>query len=300
MWITVLSAILAGACFASAGILQQHVASARPPGESMSPRLLADLARQPLWLAGIALAFLSYGFESLALAFGPLSVVQAIMVCELIFSVPLSARLHHAPLDSRSWVATVAVAVGLAVAIVAASPEEGDPAASTAGWLLVVAAAGGLALIALVVHRYLHGVARASLLAVAGAAVMGTQSALLAVTIVNLQQGFIAVITAWHTYLLIIASIVGLLLIQSAFQEGPLAASVPVLDTVEPAVAITIGVALFGETIASGTIRRAVLGIAVVVVLSGIVVLDGSPAVQRLYRREAEDQEEDDGPETVG
>lgn len=286
MWIAALSAMAAGACFAAANILQQHVASSRPESESLSMRLLGDLVRQRMWLAGIALAFLSYGFQSLALAFGPLSLVQAVIVSELVFAIPISARLHHISLGPRSWAGALAVAGGLAVAVAAASPGRGDPSATLWGWLAMVLAVAAVAGVAVVVGRRVSGVARASVFAFAGATVMGTQSALLAITIVNLEGGVVALLSAWQTYLLVAASVVGLLLMQSAFQEGPLAASLPVIDAVEPAVAITIGITLFGETLADGTLRRALAAVGALCVLAGIVLLDTSPAIQRLYRQE--------------
>lgn len=280
------AAIAAGACFASAGILQQRVARTRSKSESMSPRLLLDLLHQRLWLAGIGLAVLSYAFQALALAVGPLSLVQPLIVTELIFALPLSARLHHLGLHAREWLGVAAVAGGLAIAILAAAPSQGDPRATTAGWLVVLAIVGGTAGLALLIGHFVSGTSRASLFALAGGLIMGTQSALFSVTINHLREGFVPLFTAWQTYLLIVASVGGLLLIQSAYQAGPLAASLPVLDGIEPVVAITIGIALFGETLAGGALRHAGAIVAMLIVLVGIVVLDTSPVIKRLHEQE--------------
>lgn len=301
MLIAVLAAVAAGACFAFAGILQQRVASTRPEGESLSPRLLLDLAKQRLWVAGIGLAFLSYGFQGLALAFGPLSLVQPILVTELIFAVPVSAKLHDMSLGWRSWVGVVAVGGGLAVAIVAASPHGGDPLnAELAGWLALVAAASAITAVALVVGRRLTGAMRASLFALAGATVMGSQSALFAITVARLPQGFVPLFTSWQTYLLVVASIGGLMLIQSAYQAGPLASSMPVIDTVEPVVAITIGLVLFNEVVADGFVPRIIAAAGMVVVIGGIVLLDTAPVTQALHEQEQQDEAETTGSEQIG
>ncbi|HET7329079.1 MAG TPA: DMT family transporter [Nocardioidaceae bacterium] len=294
MLIAVVAALAAGACFAFAGILQQRVAATRPEGESLSPRLLRDLVRQRLWVAGISLAFLSYAFQGLALAFGPLSLVQPLIVSELIFALPVAARLHNMKLGWRSWIGAVAVGGGLAVAIVAAAPEEGDPQASLAGWLGLVVAVVVLAGGSVLVGRTREGTVRASLFALAGATVMGSQSALFAATIAHMAQGFVPLFTAWQTYLLVVASIGGLLLIQSAYQAGPLAASLPVVNTVELTVAVTIGVVLFNEGIADGLLRRAIAVAALACVLAGIVLLDTAPVTQRLHSRERQEKEETD------
>lgn len=296
MVIAVIGSVLAGLSFAAAGILQQHAASSRPPSESLSWRLLLNLAKDRTWVAGISLAVLSYGFQSLALAFGPLSVVQVIMVCELVFAVPISARVHHVHVGLRTILAVALVAGGLAAAVLAASPSEGDPSGSGWGWLVVVSAAGALAFVAVMVGRQVAGVARASLFALGAAVIMGTQSALLNLTIVNLQKGPAELFGAWQTYLLIVASIVGLLLIQSAYQEGPLAASLPVFDATEPTVAVVIGVTFFGEHLASGLWREIIASVAAVVVIAGIFLLDTAPAIKRLHRAEQEEQEEQEQP----
>ena len=128
MFISVIAAVIAGGCFAAGGVLQQRVASARPDDESLSLSLLADLARRPLWLAGIGMAVLSYGFQALALAYGPLALVQPLIVTELIFAIPISVRLHGMRLHRREWAGALAVAGGLALAIVAAHPRGGQSA----------------------------------------------------------------------------------------------------------------------------------------------------------------------------
>ncbi len=287
MPIAVLAALAAGACFAVAGVLQQRAASTRPDTESLSLHLLVRLAREPLWRTGIALAVLAYGFQSLALAFGPLSLVQPLVVAELIFAVPLSARLHRARLGVREWLGTLAVATGLALALVSARPHGGDPEATDLlSWLTVLGTTVALVGCALAAAKPLSGPWRASAVALAAGAVMGTQSVLLAATVDRLRQGVGATLSAWQTYALVVASVGGLLLIQSAFQQGPLAASLTVIDATEPAVAVTVGTTLFGETIRSGwpVTCFTVLGLALVT--AGIVSLDSSARIAALYRPE--------------
>jgi len=74
--IAVLAALAAAASFGVAAALQHRQARLTPDAGGV--RLLARLAAQPLWLAGIALAALAYGLQALALAFGPLALVAPI------------------------------------------------------------------------------------------------------------------------------------------------------------------------------------------------------------------------------
>ncbi|CAL9592747.1 hypothetical protein SUDANB15_05238 [Streptomyces sp. enrichment culture] len=287
MVIAVLASLAAGVCFAVAGVLQQWAAAARPDAEALTARLLGHLARDPLWLSGIGLAVAAYGFQSLALAFGPLALVQPLIVAELVFAVPLSARLHRLRLGPREWLGTCAVAAGLALALLSARPHGGDPrAVDLLTWLLVVGVITAVVCTVLAVARVLTGPWRASATALAAGAVMGTQSVLLAVTVEHLRDdGPLAALAAWQTYALVAASAGGLLLIQSAFQQGPLAASMTVLDATEPVVAVTVGTVLFGEAIHTGWPVSAATVAGLALVGAGIVSLDTSPVVMALHGR---------------
>ncbi|MET7295488.1 DMT family transporter [Streptomyces griseoloalbus] len=286
MGIAVLASLAAGVCFAVAGVMQQWAAAARPDAEALTARLLGHLARDRLWLCGIGLAVVAYGFQSLALAFGPLSLVQPLIVAELVFAVPLSARLHRLRLGRREWSGTLAVAVGLALALVSARPHGGDPrAAGLLPWLLAVGVVAAVVCGALATARTLAGPWRASATALAAGAVMGTQSVLLAATVDRLRHGLLTALAAWQTYALVAASVGGLLLIQSAFQQGPLAASMTVLDATEPVVAVTVGMLLFEETIHTGWPVSAVTVAGLALVAAGIAALDTSPVIAASHGR---------------
>lgn len=289
MVIAVLAALAAGACFAAAGVLQQRVASERPRDESLSPRLIADLARQRRWLAGIGLAIVSYAFQALALAYGALAVVQPLIVTELIFAIPLSARIRGRRVGPREWGGAVAVAGGLAVAIAAADPRGGNALAPILHWLIVLPLAAAIALVATLVGRNVPGRMRAAVFGGAAAVTMGTQSALLQSTSHAFEGGVVAGLTTWQPYVMTVFSFGGLLLVQSAFQAGPLAISLPVIDVVEPTTAVIIGMSIFGEQVNLSSAALGVSVIGIVALVGGIVLLDTSPLVRDLYRAERRD-----------
>lgn len=301
MIISIIAALLAGASFATAGVLQQRVAQTRPEGESLSPGLLLELAKQRLWLAGIGMAMLSYVFQSLALAFGPLALVQPLIVSELIFALPVSAKLHGLKMGRREWTGALAVAGGLALGIAASHPRGGSPSAPLGSWLWAVGAVAALTALALLVGSRSRGPLRASSFALAGASIMGFQSALLSSTVHSFREaGIGATFLQWQTYLLVVASIGGLLLIQSAYQAGPLATSMPVMDGVEPTVAVVLGIMLFSEVVNTGTLALALTGLGIVAIISGILALDTSPMIKRLHEQEEQAAEEEDEQEQVG
>lgn len=283
MLVTVVAALAAGGCFAAAGVLQQSVAAGRPPDEALSIRLLFGLARQPRWLAGIAMAAVSYAFQALALAFGPLSVVQPLVVTELVFAIPISAALVHRRLRARDWAAVFAVAGGLSIAIAAADPRGGDPLPGLGQWLVVLLGASALALLAAGAGRTLRGTVRASLFGVAAATTLATQAALLQSTTELFRGGPVRGFTSWEPYMMTLFSAAGLVLVQSAYQAGPLAVSLPVIDATQPTVAVVIGVAAFHEQVRITALSLSGTAVGIVALCIGIVVLDTSPLVQLLY-----------------
>jgi drug/metabolite transporter (DMT)-like permease len=212
--------------------------------------------------------------------------VQPLIVAELVFAVPLSARLYRLRLGRREWSGTLAVAAGLALALLSARPHGGDPgAAGPLSWLPAVGAVAAVVCGALAAARVLSGPWRASATALAAGAVMGTQSVLLAATVGRLRHGLPAALAAWQTYALVAASVGGLLLIQSAFQQGPLAATMTVLDVTEPVVAVAMGTLLFDETIRTGLPVSAVTLAGLALVAAGIAALDTSPVVAASHGR---------------
>lgn len=290
--ISAVAAVLSGLCLATAGVLQQRSASRRPSDERMSLRLMTQLVADRTWLLGIGAAVLSYGFQAVALSFGPLTLVQPLVVSELLFAVPVSVRLRDLRLRRRDWLAVGSVVAGLAVGIVAADPRAGNPIESIVTW---APALGGIFLLvaaSVVTAKRVDGPAKASAFALAGACTMGLQSALYAATLAYLRKDLWGVFLHWETYALVVASLIGMFLIQNAFQSGPLAASTPLIDSVLPLVAIALGVGLFGESIRTSWwgLFGATLGLALLIV--GIIALDTSPVVRKEQRLEQEEQQQ--------
>lgn len=285
--IAVGAAILAGASLTATGVLQQRAASRRPPEESLSPRLILSLARDKTWLAGLGTGVVSYAFQAVALGFGALSLVQPIFVSELIFAVPLSVRLNRMRMHARDWLGLWSVALGLALGIAAADPRRGQPLAHLFHWGLALAGVAAVAGVAVAIGRASgEGAARSSLYALAAAVTMALQSALLNATVSLLGQGLGTLFTSWQGYALVPVTAVGVLLVMSAYQAGPLAASMPVIDACEPVTAILLGLLLFDEHIRTGALALAGTTGGLILFVAGIIALDTSPLVHALQRQQ--------------
>ncbi len=284
--ISAAAALVAGMCLAATGLLQQKAASKESSDNQFSLRMLWNLVRNRKWLAGIGAAVGSYVFQAVALATGPLSLVQPLVVSELVFAVPISARRHRHRLGSREWAGLLAVTGGLALGIVAADPHRGHPIQPFSAWIWPLAGVAAIAIAGVLIGKAISGPVQASLFALSGATVMALQSALFSATIASLRANIGHTFVTWEPYALIVASFTGLFLVQNAYQAGPLAASMPVMDAVLPTVSIALGIGLFGEHVRTTLFGLTGAAVGVVLVVTGIIMLDTSPLVHRQQREE--------------
>jgi drug/metabolite transporter (DMT)-like permease len=278
--IAVLAALGAAGSFGVAAALQHRQAQLAPRAAGPSLRLLARLAGRPLWLAGIALAAVAYGLQALALAFGPLALVAPIVATDLLFALPVAARWSRR-LGPREWLGCALAAGGVAAFLAVAPPSSGGSDAPPQDWLL---AFGGVALLcglAVAVGRPASpgaGNVRAALTALAAGAVFGLTAAVtLSLTRLLRTAGPGATLAHWQPWALLALGAVGLLLSAGAFQAGPLAASLPVMDTVEPVSGVLLGTLLFGERLAVSPMGIAVQLAGAAAAVAGITLLGRYP-----------------------
>jgi len=286
--IAVLAALAAAASFGVAAALQHRQARLTPDAGGV--RLLARLAAQPLWLAGIALAAIAYGMQALALAFGPLALVAPIVATDLLFALPVAARWSR-PLCARDWLGCVLTAGGVAAFLAATPPSPGRSGAPAKDWLLAFAVVGLAGALALTAGRLAAGPVRAALTAIAAGAVFGLTAAVtLSFTRLLRAIGPGATLAHWQPWALLALGTAGLLLSASAFQAGALAASLPVMDTVEPVSGVLLGTLLFGERLATSPAGLTIQLAGAVAAIAGIALLGryaGAPVVRTAAGRSA-------------
>jgi hypothetical protein len=103
-----------------------------------------------------------------------------------------------------------------------------------------------------------------------------------------LSRGLSDLLTSWEPYVLVVLAGFGFLLAQSAFQAGPLAASLPLLTIVDPVAAAAIGVFALDENLAAtGLALVAELG-ALAAMVAGVFALSRSPLVTHQTTVEAD------------
>jgi drug/metabolite transporter (DMT)-like permease len=272
----VLTVVFAVAAAFSNGlnVLTQHSASIGAPKQEKGWRLVGYLFRQPLWLLGWVAAVGGFGFQALALHDGQLSVVQPILVTELVFVLVLRRVWIRQNVARAAWVAGLVVCVTLGVFLAVAEPTGGQQNASTAEWLSALVAFGGA--IALLVLAGMRGspVHRAASFGVAGALAWALMAVFIKSTTDTLATfGIGGTLARWPVYALAAAAIAGTLLEQAALHVGPLSVSQPLLVVINPLASIVLSVWLFNERFTPGPARITVAALSFAVMSIGVVVL---------------------------
>jgi drug/metabolite transporter (DMT)-like permease len=273
MFLTVVFAVVAA--FSNAvNVMTQHAASIGAPKREKGWRLVGYLFRQPLWLLGWVAAAGGFAFQALALYKGQLSVVQPILITELVFVLVLRRVWIHQDVARAAWVAVLVVCVALGVFLTVAEPTGGHPNAETAKWLSALLVFGvGAALLAAAGTRG-SPVRRAAAFGVAGALAWALMAAFIKSTTDTLATfGIAGMLARWPVYALAASAIAGTLLEQAALHVGPLSVSQPLLVVINPLASIVLSIWLFDERFTASPARITIAVLAFAVMAVGVVVL---------------------------
>ena len=264
---------LLAALSSAANLLTQRVSSGAGP--SGSPwRLAMYLLRQPLWLLGAAAAVGSFLFQAVALHYGSLSVVQPVLVTELVFVLVIRRVWLRQQIRPAAWGSAGLTCLALAVFLAAAEPRGGTAGATASAWVGAVSVCGGASVALTVLGIRGSPVRRAALYGTAAAIVAALAATFIKeLTNVLSVDGPVAAVSSWPLYAVIVSSVASGLLVQAALHVGPLTVSQPLLVVIDPIVSIWLSVWLFAEyfTESAGVIAVAAGAFAALIV--GVVLL---------------------------
>jgi drug/metabolite transporter (DMT)-like permease len=273
-------ALAGGLCYATAAVLQQRVASQQAESLSLSPKLIVALLRRPLWLAGIVVDAGAYVLEAAALAAGSIVVVQPLLETGLLFAIPFATIGTGQRVTRNEMIPAAMVTAGVAVFVLVGSPQGSGSEASALGWIVVGVVIGSAVLACVAVGRRSTGGRRALFYGLGTGILYGLTAVLTKSTVDLIDAGVAQVFTHWQPYALAVCSITGLILNQSAFQAGHVAASLPVISVANPVVSCVLAVTLFGEHLdVTGVVAIASTALAVGAMIAGTLWLARSPLV---------------------
>jgi hypothetical protein len=267
-------AVLSALSNACSAVLQRLAVVDRTAQARSAWRTAIDLVRQPIWLLGGLFLVGTFVFQALGLYFGPLSVVQPVLVLELIFTLGLRVFLLHDDIARRTWSAAAIICAGLAAFLLVAAPSEGSHVPDARQWIVAVSSRGAIVLVLLLLSRYGSPARRAAPNRAATAVVWSLDAAFVKQTVdVLAHGGLLGVLTHWPLYAMAATGVLGTILLQGAYVVGPLAASQATLLIVDPLVSIVLGIELFGEQLHTGPVYVLGAVVALAVLGAGVVML---------------------------
>jgi len=214
--------------------------------------------------------------QLVALAFGPLTVVQPLLVTGVVFAGVFSALLHGRAPDRWVVGGGLLTAAGLAAFLLQARPVSGpgsehlDVTGSPAFLVTVAVLVVGCLVFAGLSNHPIRILA----LALATGILFGITAALMKAVTTAVRGGLGELFTTPALYAACVIGPMGFLLSQNTFQQGRLVSpSVAVITTADPIVGVFAGIAWLGEDL--DTTGALIAGQAV----AGLVVLAGIAAV---------------------
>lgn len=256
-------------------VATQHVASTSGRvGRATGLRLVAYLIRSPLWLLGWGAAVGAFAFQAAALNSGQLSIVQALLVTELVFGLLLRKVWIRQAIRPAAWGSAAVTCVALAAFVLVDQPHGGTPTPTARAWAGALAAFGGAAAVMAVAAGWGSPRRRAALYATAAAIVWALEATFIKTASETLtESGIGGVFSNWPVYALAAAGVAGILLVQAALHVGPLSVSQPLLVIVDPCVSVVLSVWLFRERYTGSPAGIAGSMLAFVVMCAGVVAV---------------------------
>ncbi|MFI7407642.1 DMT family transporter [Streptomyces sp. NPDC049627] len=275
--LSVLLSLVSAVAYAGGAIVQERVAVSSP-GQQFAPM------RRPGWWAAVGLNGLGGLLHVVALAFGPLSLVQPLGALTIVFALPMAALFVGRKAGSTAWRGAIMATVGLAglLSLVGSSeaqslgtPERVGVALVTGGMVVALMIAGRAA------HR--HPAVRSMLLATGSGIAFGMSSVFTKIVAVDWNGG-VSVADLPSLATIGVFATAGLLLSQAAYRGAGLAAPLATLTVVNPVVAAAVGITMFGETFRYGTTGTVLALGCGVVAAGGLILL----TTERIARTAAE------------
>jgi drug/metabolite transporter (DMT)-like permease len=269
---TIFFALVAALCNAL-NVIAQHLGSISSAKKSKGWRFLVALLRNPMWLAGWGALAGGFVFQALALHDGQLSVVQPLLVTELVFALTLRRLWLRQPIRGITWWAGALTCVSLSVFLAMSEPQGGTQYPDSHAWATGAwGSVGAAAVLALLGMR--GSVVRRTALTASAAAVMWALVAVLVKTMTDTltEFGVGGMFAHWPVYALAGAGLGAEVFHQATLKVGPLSVSQPLLVIVNPIVSIALSVWIFQEYFIADAPRLAV-GAAAFAAMCGCVVV---------------------------
>jgi hypothetical protein len=279
--------VVAAALLGAGYVLQQDAAQQAPSAHFLRMQLLADLLRRPRWLAGLITMVAGELLSAWVIGHLVLSLAEPLLATSLLFALLLAGPLSGQAVHKSEVAGALILMAGVTALSVARSVRSAQVyVGSYAYWPFAGAAVAFLAVVFAELGRRRPADQRAILTGISAGLVLGIADALTRRTVQILDTAHPAVLlSSWPVYALIAVSLVGLWLMQSAFNAAPLHTSLPGITAAEPVSGIVLGIVVFRDLVhvSPGTIALEASGLIALIV--GVIMVAQAPALTRLRRR---------------
>ncbi|WBB58823.1 DMT family transporter [Streptomyces sp. WMMC500] len=264
LMLSVLLSLVSAVAYAGAALVQERVAATTTDADGAGGSF-APLHRGSWW-ASVVLNCSGALLHMIALAYGPLSLVQPLGALTIVFALPMAALFLGRRAGRAAWRGALLSTVGLVALLALVDPVESQALGGTTAMGLAVATVAVLGVLTLAGMRIRHAAARSVTLAVGSGAAFGMASV------------FTKDVTADFTDPLAIGMIAilapaGLLLSQAAYRGAGLSAPLATLTVVNPVIAAAVGVTALNETVRYGVLGALLAVGAGVVAAAGLIEL---------------------------
>jgi hypothetical protein len=279
--IAVVTAVASAMMLGISSVADQRSTKLVQSRRALSPRILLDLVRQPLWVTALGANLIGFALQVVGLSFGSLALVQPILVCDLIFAVLILwflwrrsgiQRPGRTRQTSIVFAGVAATVIGVAGFLAIGRPSSGTTHVSFSVLLplavgIVVVVGGCLAVAAR--NRNLRPLA----LALACGVNYGVAAFLVKLLTAEFGGGLGEVFTNWPVYVFAIVGPAGFVLNQDAFQQGKFLAPVQaIITTADPVLSIALGILWLNVQLRSSPADIAGVVVSLLLMITGIVI----------------------------
>ncbi|MFD7419180.1 DMT family transporter [Streptomyces californicus] len=275
--LSVLLSLVSAVAYAAGAIIQERVAAT---GDNSSRALV----RNGVWWVAVALNGAGAVLHVVALAYGPLSLVQPLGALTIVFALPLAALFVGRRAGATAWRGALMATAGLGGLLALTGDAEPHTLNGPEQVLLASVTFGAVGVLVVFARTLRRPVLRSVVLATGAGGAFGMASVFTKTVAVEWTSG------SFRTGVLPLLAIAGLaaaglFLSQAAYRGAGLTAPLATVTVVNPVVAAAIGITLFGEHFRLGAPGTALALCCGALAAAGLVLLTR----ERLEREHAEE-----------
>ncbi|MFE7138063.1 DMT family transporter [Streptomyces sp. NPDC057644] len=287
--LSVLLSLISAVAYAGGAIIQERVAATRDNSWHA-------LLRNGVWWVAVVLNGIGAVLHVVALAYGPLSLVQPLGALTIVFALPMAALFVGRRAGATAWRGALMATAGLGGLLALTGNAEPHTLNGPEQALLASVTFGAVGALVVLSRTLRRPVLRSIVLATGAGAAFGMASVFTKTVAVELTSGSLR---SGALPLLVIAGLAaaGLFLSQAAYRGAGLTAPLATVTVVNPVVAAAIGLTLFGEHFRLG-VPGTVLALSCGALAAGGLIMLTRERLNREHAEEAGTVPEPTGPGT--